>query len=103
MGPPSLVCLVQILACSRKNFSHFYVLFPRAASSPTPPIVIDSHEDSAKHALFFVFIVLVCLYCDFHIKKRQIFMFPESAASMVVGFVLGARFGLNSSASLRNL
>ena len=48
------------------------------------------HVNAALHALFFVLIVCACLYCDFFIKKNQWFFFPESAASMVLGFVLGS-------------
>lgn len=49
----------------------------------------DSHQAAALHAVFFVIILCVCLYCDFQIKKRQWYFLPESAASMVIGFILG--------------
>lgn len=49
----------------------------------------DAHANAALHALFFVLIVCSCLYCDFWIKKKQWYFLPESAASMIVGFILG--------------
>eukprot|EP00455_Lapot_gusevi_P017399 TRINITY_DN1927_c0_g1_i5.p2 TRINITY_DN1927_c0_g1~~TRINITY_DN1927_c0_g1_i5.p2 ORF type:complete len:566 (-),score=199.10 TRINITY_DN1927_c0_g1_i5:224-1921(-) len=49
----------------------------------------DAHELFGTHALLFVMVVGVCLYFDFKIKKHQLYFIPESAASMLIGFLLG--------------
>jgi sodium/hydrogen exchanger 8 len=49
----------------------------------------DSHESAAIHAVALVAIICCCLWSDFQIKKKQWYFLPESAASMIIGFVLG--------------
>jgi sodium/hydrogen exchanger 8 len=59
----------------------------------------DSHLVAALHALFFVMIVCACLYVDFYIKSNKWYFLPESAGSMIVGFILGGIvvWGLSST------
>ena len=47
------------------------------------------HHEFAIHTFAFVALVCVCLFADFTIKRKQWFLLPESAASMIIGFLLG--------------
>ena len=83
MAPCGTSSLSNIWKISQKNQNT--TEWPRLQNMGDP-----EHVNAALHALFFVLIVCACLYCDFFIKKKQWFFFPESAASMVLGFVLGS-------------
>ena len=49
----------------------------------------EIHEKDAYEAVLFNVILIACILLTYYIKKNKVYFLPESAASMLVGIVVG--------------